>query len=132
MEYTGDRNSRGEPHGRGTMTHRDGYKYTGEFKDGKRHGQGTETDRFNKYTGEWKDDKRNGKGTESGIGRTYTDERRYRGGWKDDKRHGQGTATFADGSKRTEEWKDGKLLPLSWRLCCCRLLDSLRILKTPP
>ncbi len=42
LTYTGERNSDGLPHGRGTMTYPDGYKYTGEFKDGRRHGQGTE------------------------------------------------------------------------------------------
>ena len=42
-----------------------GTKYEGEFKDGKRHGQGTLKDSDDKlvYYGEWKDDKPNGKGT---------------------------------------------------------------------
>ena len=34
MKYTGGRNSDGWPHGRGTMTYPDGYKYTGAFKNG--------------------------------------------------------------------------------------------------
>jgi len=54
-----------------------GTKYMGEWKDGKRHGQGTMTtpdemwDKFKKYVGEW----------------------------KDGEFHGQGTMTYHDGSK---------------------------------
>ena len=35
-EYTGERNSRDQPHGQGTMTEDNGDKYTGEWKDGER------------------------------------------------------------------------------------------------
>ena len=42
----------------------DGYEYVGEFKDGKRHGQGTYTFASgDKYVGEHKDGKPNGQGT---------------------------------------------------------------------
>ena len=43
----------------------EGTKYEGEFKDGKRHGQGILKDSDGKiiYEGEWKDDKPDGKGT---------------------------------------------------------------------
>ena len=34
--YTGETNSKGEPHGQGTATYADGTTYTGEWKDGKR------------------------------------------------------------------------------------------------
>jgi len=44
--------------------------YLGEYKDGKFHGQGTET---------------------------WSNGRKYVGEWKNDKRHGQGTYTFPDG-----------------------------------
>ena len=77
--YTGETNSKGEPHGQGTATYADGSTYTGEFKDGKRHGQGTDTwPNGYKYTGEWKDNKYNGQGTA-----TYADGRTYSGEWKD-------------------------------------------------
>lgn len=36
----------------------------------------------------------------------YTGERNSKG-----QRHGQGTYTYADGTKRTGEWKDGKPAP---------------------
>ena len=60
--------------------------YTGERNSKhQRHGQGTETfaDGAVAFTGEWK----------------------Y--GW----RHGHGTETLHDCTKRTGEWKDGKLVP---------------------
>ena len=56
-------------------------EYVGEYKDGKKHGQGT-------YT--WFD---------GGI---------YVGKWKDGKEHGQGTYTSPVGTKYVGEWKDGK------------------------
>ena len=49
----------------GTVTYSDGTKYVGEFKDDKRHGQGTYTTAGEdlKYVGEWKDEKEHGPGT---------------------------------------------------------------------
>ncbi len=43
MEYTGERNSDGRPHGQGTLTYADGDTCTGAFKDDKANGQGTMT-----------------------------------------------------------------------------------------
>jgi hypothetical protein len=56
-------------------------EYVGEYKDGKKHGQGT-------YT--WFD---------GGI---------YVGKWKDGKEHGQGTYTSHVGTKYVGEWREGK------------------------
>ena len=47
-------------------------KYVGEYKDGKRHGQGT-------YT--------------------WFDGGKYEGEWKDGEHHGQGTLTLPDGNR---------------------------------
>tara|TARA_Y100001978_G_C23649373_1_gene412557 strand:- start:727 stop:1314 length:588 start_codon:yes stop_codon:yes gene_type:complete len=82
--------------------------YVGEFKDGKRNGQGTYTwanDPYkgDKYVGEYKDDKRNGQGTE-----TYANGAKYVGEYKDDKKNGQGTHTWPSGQKYVGEFKDGK------------------------
>ena len=44
----------------GTHTWADGDKYVGEFKDGKRNGQGTFTSASGKYVGEFKDGDFNG------------------------------------------------------------------------
>jgi len=65
----------------GTKTYANGDKYVGEFKDNKRHGQGTYIDTSgNKYVGEW----------------------------KDGKKHGQGTYTDANGNNFVGIYKDGK------------------------
>ena len=56
-------------------------KYVGEYKDGKRHGQGTYTwSNGEKYKGEWKDGKKNGRGTFY-----YTDGKKFEGKWKNGK-----------------------------------------------
>lgn len=88
----------------GTQTLNSGGKYVGEFKEGKRNGQGT----FNwpsghKYVGESKDDKRTGKGT-----LTWPDGQKYVGEFKDNKRSGQGVNNLPDGTKYVGEWKDDK------------------------
>ena len=60
----------------------EGDYYTGEIKDGKRHGEGT-------FTFE--------------HGNTYV------GQWKDDKKHGLGKATFASGQVSHDgEWVNGE------------------------
>ena len=80
----------------------------GEWKDGKKHGQGTFTYgkgkwEGEKYVGEFKDGYRNGQGTF-----TWSDEGKYEGKWKDGKFHGQGTFTFSDGNKGVGEFRDNK------------------------
>ena len=58
MKYNGERNSKGQRHGQGTMTYPNGDTHTGEWKDGKRHGQGTIMfPDGSTRTGEWKDGK---------------------------------------------------------------------------
>ena len=59
----------------------DGGCYEGEYKDGKYHGQGTET---------------------------WSDGDKYEGEFKDGKNHGQGTLTFPDGIKFVGEFKEDK------------------------
>ena len=46
--------------GKGTCTGTDGYKYVGEFKNGKRHGYGIRTKGDISYEGEWKEDMMHG------------------------------------------------------------------------
>ena len=61
------------------------FEYYGEFKNGKRHGQGTQT---------W-----------TAYGHTYVGE------WKEGLYHGQGTDTNGGyGTKRVGEWKEGRLI----------------------
>ena len=72
----------------GSLTLESGSKYVGEWKDDKRHGQGTYT--FG--TGKWEGDK-------------------YVGEWKDDKKHGQGTYTFAGGTIERGYYSNGEYVP---------------------
>ena len=53
------------------------------------------------YTGEWKDGIRHGKGRLSGANGNI-----YEGDWLEHKKHGKGTRTWADGTVYTGEWKD--------------------------
>ncbi|SVE39460.1 uncharacterized protein METZ01_LOCUS492314, partial [marine metagenome] len=99
--------------------HVDGGRYVGEWKNGRRDGQGSYhyTERLGRfgatYVGEWKNGRRNGQGNyywplqwESTLN-AYTDGGRYVGEWKDGKFHGQGTLIWANGDKYEGEWKDG-------------------------
>ncbi|HIP08694.1 MAG TPA: hypothetical protein EYG65_03065 [Rhodospirillales bacterium] len=56
-----------------------------------------------KYVGEWKDGKRHGQGTETSA----ILERKYVGDFNNGLPNGQGTFTYADGSKYVGEWMDG-------------------------
>ena len=83
MKYTGETNSKGEPHVQCTFTYLSS-KYTGERKDGIFNGQGTST---------------------------YPNGDKYVGEWKDGLPNGHGTYTEADGNKYVGKWKDGKPVP---------------------
>ena len=93
----------------GTYTFPNGRKYTGEWKDGERHGQGIfrwpDGPKIVSYVGEYKDGKRHGQGT-----MTLSDGGKYVGEWKDGKGHGQGTMTQPDGKVVKGIWKDGELV----------------------
>ena len=71
----------------GTYTSANGNKYVGEYKNGKRHGNGTF---IYGPKSEWAGDK-------------------YVGEFKDGKRYGQGTYTWANGEKDVGEFKNGVL-----------------------
>ena len=93
-----------------TKIYPNGEEYIGEFKNGKRHGQGTlENSIWNKYVGEWKDDKRHGQGTFIDEGSSpFFIKSTYVGEWINDKKNGYGIITFADGPIYDGEWKDDK------------------------
>lgn len=55
--------------------------YEGDFKDGKRHGEGTFT---------------------------FNDESKYVGKWINDLKHGEGTYTWSDGTKLVGTWENGE------------------------
>ena len=79
-----------------------GNRYAGEFKNNKKHGQGTYTvTNGDQYSGEFKDGTFNGQGTYS-----FANGSRYTGDFKDGKRSGQGAFTRTDGGVVVGEWRD--------------------------
>ena len=84
-----------------------GSRYVGEWKDGKKHGQGTYSSgkgegEGDKYVGEFKDDKPNGQGTY-----TWPDGRKYEGKFKDGIQNGQAKYTNPNGEVYVGKWKNG-------------------------
>jgi hypothetical protein len=111
--------------GKGTMVYSTGHKYTGEFKNGMRNGEGFMTlpgsrtlkGRFQYnaifegtytyadgkvFTGHWEFLERNGRGTLK-----YTDGRVYDGEFKSGLRHGKGTLTWPSGRKYEGDFVGG-------------------------
>jgi hypothetical protein len=112
--------------GQGTMVYSTGQKFSGEFKDGMRHGkgvfllpggrklvgvwedneirEGTYTD-FDgtTYTGQWQFRERNGQGT-----MTWPDGRKYVGEFKSGQRHGKGTMVYPDGRTYVGDFQWGE------------------------
>lgn len=107
--------------------------YTGQIKNGKKHGQGKMTyDNGDVYEGPWKDDKKHGKGkgimkygeesirnmSPYGYGELIDSDAiklkqaLYIGDWEEDKRHGTGMQSFKDGDgdeyDYKGEWKNDK------------------------
>lgn len=78
-------------------------RYSGEYRDGKRHGRGVHTwVDGGRYEGEFRDGKQHGRGV-----RTWNGER-YEGEYRDDKQHGRGVYTWADGDRYEGEYRDGR------------------------
>ena len=57
-KYVGEINEKEEPNGKGTMTWKNGRRYEGQWKNGKKDGQGIEygANGAVNFSGEWKDD----------------------------------------------------------------------------
>ena len=112
-KFVGDQYSggykNGKKHGQGTYTYGNGGKYVGEFRNDKRHGQGTYTPSPNgkfagsKFVGEYRNGRANGQGTY-----TSANGAKYVGEYRDNKRNGRGTYTSASGAKYVGEYKNGK------------------------
>jgi hypothetical protein len=84
-------------------------KYIGEWKDGKKNGQGSLIYRNgNSYDGEWKDNLMNGHGKFIG-----TNGNSYDGEWKDNLMNGHGKIIGTNGDSFEGEWKDGELTSAS-------------------
>lgn len=79
---------------------------TGEFREGRLHGQGTCIwEDGKRYSGEWQNGMMDGQGVI-----VYPNRERYEGGFRQGKKHGKGDFYSSNGTLlREEEWKDGKL-----------------------
>lgn len=81
----------------------DGTTYSGELKDGKPEGQGTQIwPEGDRYIGSFRNGKHDGKGTY-----TFPDGGTYTGDWKEGQREGNATATYSNGDKYVGEYKNG-------------------------
>ena len=77
--------------------------YEGDWKRGKKHGQGTYYfSGGDKYVGEWKDGKKHGQGAYF-----FSEGDRFEGNWEYDEVHGKGTYVYPGGERFSGEWKDG-------------------------
>ncbi len=102
----------------GTYIWDNGDKYVGEWKNDKKHGQGTFTvgnlgaqgiNAGDKYVGKWRDDKKYGQGTYTWGEEGPNKGDKYIGEYRDGKMDGQGTYFWADGRKDVGEWENDKL-----------------------
>lgn len=85
-------------------------KYTGDWKDGKKHGFGALVyANGSKYEGEWRDGMRHGRGVywvvegSNGSGKLR---KQYAGEWASDKRCGVGTLFYPNGARYEGFWVD--------------------------
>ena len=88
----------------GAHVYANGDTYAGEWKAGKKHGQGIYTwADGERYEGEWDG------GTKSGIGAYFWNNGdRYEGQFVDGIYHGEGTFTYVSGRSISGEWDAGK------------------------
>ncbi len=88
----------------GAISHSNGDKQAGEFRDGRLNGPGMEVLASGyQYIGQYKDDLPDGQGTE-----TFPEGHRYVGQFKDGKYHGQGEFAFANRNRYAGDFLDGK------------------------
>jgi hypothetical protein len=84
-------------------TYQDGDKYIGDYKNGRRHGNGTyfsladDQWKGDKYVGEFKDGKFSGQGTYYHLADNKWKGMKYVGEWNNDKKNGRGIDYKADG-----------------------------------
>jgi hypothetical protein len=103
MQYEGEWKN-GKRAGQGTLTYADGSKYSGSWENNRMHGKGTKTYtsdlQFREYVGEWKNGNKHGKGTATYLAGSF-----YKGFWRNGEKHGRGTYTTVNGRKLTGIYK---------------------------
>ncbi len=96
---------RGLAHGKGHA--RGSAEYVGEFREGKKHGQGVKTWAWgDRYEGEFRDDRKHGEGMYVWGARSQWAGERYVGGFVDDNRQGWGTYFWPNGDRFDGEWQE--------------------------
>ena len=88
-----------------THTYPSSSQHVGEMKDDQGTVTGGKGIHVFGYVGEWKDGKKNGQGTY-----TYSNGGQYVGEYEKDKRHGQGAYTKSNGDKYVGEWRNDDFL----------------------
>ncbi|KAG2495201.1 hypothetical protein HYH03_006807 [Edaphochlamys debaryana] len=103
--YQGDTDTEGRPHGSGRMRYGSGELYDGQWRRGKRHGQGSydNVDGFS-YRGGWEDDVATGFGYARFPGGAQ-----YEGEWLRGRRQGWGLLRGAQGEVYEGQWADDTL-----------------------
>ena len=91
----------------GVLNYSNGDSYEGEFKNGKKHGNGTMNWDNGKYKGQWKENLPDGEGIYTSV-----DGSAYEGSWKNGKQHGKGmfffyNGDFLQGDFLQGDWKNG-------------------------
>jgi hypothetical protein len=102
----GERNARGEPHGKGTMVfaHGAGY-YVGDWRRGKMEGEGKFfASSGERYVGQFVGGERSGRGAYD-----YDTGDRYEGEYSRGLRHGSGTMIYSNGDRCQGRWAVGQL-----------------------
>lgn len=102
--YRGGLSSAGKKSGFGEYFFVGGERYSGEWSEDVRHGQGcTFYSVRDRYDGSFQCDQLHGAGTYA-----FSSGDLYVGGYVDNKRHGTGQYEFANGDVYTGEWRDGR------------------------
>ena len=104
-KYTGEVNSRDQPHGLGTAVVSNGWRFEGTYQDGSLvTGKMFMRDGSLMYEGEWKGGRAHGTGTAFNRDGTVLTGRWEENSFKD------GTCTFPDGTAETGRYEEGSLI----------------------
>mmetsp|Transcript_26785 Transcript_26785/g.43738 ORF Transcript_26785/g.43738 Transcript_26785/m.43738 type:complete len:405 (+) Transcript_26785:97-1311(+) len=100
--------SENQKDGFGIQVERNGDKYEGEWRKGRRHGQGTlyvciKAKLVKRYEGQWVEDRMEGRGK-----LYYADGTEYDGEWVNNKRNGHGRFQFGNGDLYDGDWVNEK------------------------
>ena len=96
----------GKRHGEGKLTTRTGRTFVGEWKNGKKDGYGIWEDKYFKYIGYFKNGRIHGSGEY--IAKNNQTLTHYIGEWKEGFQDGYGTAKYNNGSTYDGEFKKGQ------------------------